>query len=40
MTDSYEVFGPGGMMMPIMVIVIAIYLVTLAAKAKANRWTS
>jgi len=28
------------MVMPIMVILIAIYLVTLAAKAKNNCWTS
>jgi len=40
MSNSFEVFGPGGMVMPVMVIVIAIYLVTLAVKAKANRWTS
>ena len=40
MTKSFEVFGPGEMIMPIMVIVIAIYLVVLAAKAKARRWTS
>lgn len=40
MSKSFEVFGPGEMIMPIMVIVIAIYLVVLAAKAKARRWTS
>ncbi len=40
MSKSFEVFGPGEMVMPVMVIVIAIYLVTLAAKAKARRWTS
>jgi len=40
MTNSFEVFGPGGMIMPVMVIVIAIYLVWLAARAKARRWTS
>lgn len=39
MTKSFEVFGPGGMVMPVMVLVIAIYLVTLAAKAKAQKWT-
>jgi len=39
-SKNFEVFGPGAMVMPIMVIVIAIYLVILAAKAKANRWTS
>ena len=40
MSNSFEVFGPGGMVMPVMVLVIAIYLVILAAKAKAQRWTS
>ena len=40
MSKSFEVFGPGGMVMPIMVMLIAIYLVILAAKAKNNRWTS
>jgi len=40
MTKAFEVFGPGGLVMPVMVLVIAIYLVTLAAKAKAHRWTS
>lgn len=39
MSKSFEVFGPGGLVMPVMVIVIAIYLVVLASKAKANRWT-
>ena len=39
MSNSFEVFGPGGMVMPIMVIVIAVYLVILAGQAKANRWT-
>ena len=40
MTNSFEVFGLGKMVMPVLVIVIAIYLVTLAAKAKARRWVS
>jgi hypothetical protein len=40
MTKSFEVFGPGGLVVPVMVMVIAIYLVTLAAQAKAHRWTS
>ena len=40
MSKSFEVFGPGQMVMPVMVIIIAIYLVTLAAKAKARRWVS
>ena len=40
MSKSFEVFGPGGLVMPVIVIVIAIYLVVLAAKAKTKRWTS
>ena len=40
MSNSFEVYGPGGLVMPVLVIVIAIYLVALAAKAKAHRWTS
>lgn len=40
MSNSFEVFGPGGMVMPLLVIIISIYLVMLAAKAKTNRWTS
>lgn len=36
--ESYEVYGPVGFIMPVMVLIIAIYLVTLAAKAKARRW--
>lgn len=39
LSKSFEVFGPGGLIMPIMVIAIAIYLVVLAARAKANGWT-
>jgi len=39
-SKSFEVFGPGSMIMPVLVIAIAIYLVMLAAKAKANAWTS
>ena len=38
-SESFEVYGPGGSVMPVMVIVIAIFLVILAARAKANRWT-
>lgn len=40
MTKSFEVYGPGGLVMPVLVLVIAIYLVLLAARAKAHRWTS
>ena len=38
LTDSIEVFGPGGMVMPIMVIIIAIALVWLANNAKNRQW--
>lgn len=40
MSQSYEVYGPGGMAMPVMIIAVAIYLVILAAIAKSNGWTS
>lgn len=36
--DSIAVYGPGGVIMPIMVIIIAIALVLLANKAKTNQW--
>ncbi len=39
MSNSFAVFGPGGMIMPVMVIVIAGYLVMLAVTAKSKRWT-
>lgn len=37
---AYEVYGPGSLVMPIMLVVIAAYLVMLAGKAKKNSWTS
>ena len=37
---AIDVLGPGGMVMPVLVIVIAVFLVVLAARAKANHWTS
>ena len=37
---SYEVYGPGALVMPIMVVVVAVYLVMLAGKAKKNGWTA
>ena len=40
MSQSFQVYGPGGMAMPVMVIIVAIYLVILAAMAKSNGWTS
>ena len=38
MSKSFEVFGPGDMVMPVMVIIISVYLVMLAEKARTNRW--
>ena len=38
--NSYEVYGPGGLSMPIMVLIVSIYLVYLSRSAKANGWTS
>ncbi|WP_259365531.1 hypothetical protein [Colwellia sp. BRX10-3] len=40
MSNSYEVYGPGGTIMPLMVIVIALILVRFAAKGKKNNWFS
>lgn len=40
MAKSFEVFGPGGMTMPVMVIVIAFALVWLAEKGKKSAWLS
>jgi hypothetical protein len=38
--DSMAVYGPGSLVMPVLVIAIAIYLVLLANKAKKSGWTS
>tara|TARA_R110002153_G_scaffold166870_1_gene319433 strand:+ start:10305 stop:10748 length:444 start_codon:yes stop_codon:yes gene_type:complete len=38
LTNSYEVFGPGGAIMPMLVIVIALFLVWLANNAKVKGW--
>lgn len=37
---AYEVYGPGSLAMPVLLVVIAAYLVMLAGKAKKNSWTS
>ena len=37
-SNSIEVFGPGGMIMPVMIIVIAFFLVWFSRKASANGW--
>lgn len=36
--NSIEVFGPGGMVMPIMILAIAIGLIWFSRKATANGW--
>ena len=37
-SNSFEVFGPGGMIMPVMVIVIAIALVWFSHQVKSKSW--
>ena len=39
-SNSFEVFGPGGAIMPAMVFIIAVLLVRLATKAKGSGWLS
>ena len=39
-SNSFEVYGPGGAIMPAMVVIIAIALLRLASKAKVNGWLS
>ncbi len=38
MSNSIEVYGPGGMVMPVLVLLIAIYLVWQAQSAKNKGW--
>ena len=38
LSNSFEVFGPVGMIMPAMVFAIAVYLVVLARQAKSKNW--
>lgn len=38
--NSIEVYGPGGMIMPIMVLVISVFLVWYSRGAKAKGWIS
>ena len=40
MSRIFEVYGPGAMIMPVMVIIIAVYLVWYAKKATAKGWLS
>ncbi|WNC73657.1 hypothetical protein RGQ13_06600 [Thalassotalea psychrophila] len=37
-SNAWEVFGPGGAIMPVMVIVVAIYLVWLSQMASQKSW--
>jgi len=37
-SDSFAVFGPGGLIMPIMIIMIAIALVIYSYRAKSKQW--
>lgn len=38
MTNSYEIFGPNGLILPITVIVVAVLLLGFAKLAKAKNW--
>lgn len=38
MSKHIEVYGPGGMIMPVMVIVIGVFLIMYSRKAAANGW--
>lgn len=40
MANSIEVYGPGGMVMPIMVLAIGLALIYFSRKATANGWLS
>ena len=37
-SNSIEVYGPGGMIMPVMVIIIGVFLIWFSRKATANGW--
>ena len=39
-SNSFEVFGPGGMIMPAIVIVVAVYLVWMSRSARTKGWIS
>lgn len=38
MSNSIEVFGPGGMVMPVMILIIGAYLIWFSRQATANSW--
>ena len=37
-SNSFEVFGPGGLVMPIMIVVVAVWLIWLSRKAISTGW--
>ncbi|PWK19930.1 hypothetical protein [Xanthomarina spongicola] len=39
-SEAMDVYGPGGMIMPVMIIIIGVYLVMLAKKSISNNWIS
>jgi hypothetical protein len=39
-SNSIEVYGPGGMVMPIMVLIIGMFLIWFSRKSTANGWIS
>jgi hypothetical protein len=36
--NSFEVFGPGGLIMPVMVVIIGVLLIWLSRKATSQNW--
>lgn len=38
LSNTIEVYGPGGMIMPIMIIIIGVYLIMFTKKATVNGW--
>jgi hypothetical protein len=39
-SEAMDVYGPGGMIMPVMIIIIGAYLVMFSKKSIANNWIS
>ncbi|UOB16965.1 hypothetical protein [Abyssalbus ytuae] len=37
-SNSYEVFGPGGLIMPVMIMIIALFLIFFSRMAKGRKW--
>lgn len=40
MSKASEVYGPGGMIMPIMILIIGVFLIWYAKKSNTNNWLS